>query len=76
MVRPALRVYDQAAFGAAADQLIPSPGVTFRVLQPVPQPQSRAELAMEVAPLVYRVWAVCCFTGRWPLQVVGEDDMP
>ena len=31
---------------------------------------------MEVALLLYRMWAVCGFIGSWPLQVVDGDDLP
>ena len=76
VVRPAMREYDQKAFAAAADNIIPALGTTFRALQPGARLHSGAELAMEVAPLLYRLWAVCRFTGCWPLQAVGGEDMP
>ena len=76
VVRPALREYDHKAFASSADRFIPALGTTFRELQPGAHLHSRAELVMEIAPLLYRLWAVCRFTGCWPLQAVGGEDMP
>ena len=78
-VRPALQDYDTPLFHAAASRPLVAFGFPFSFIQPrmegFPPHLLQADLGPQSQRL-FRLWAVCRFTGRWPLQVIGCDDAP
>ena len=63
----------------ASRRHLPGLGVSFSFVQSQPGVTHNQLLQVDwgrQAPRLYRVWAVCRITGRWPLQVLGQDSAP
>ena len=79
VVRPALLQYDRASYLRAASCVIPAFGVPFSHCQPLPA-RTDSELLCADWGInswrLYRLWALCRVTGKWPLPVLGQTEMP
>ena len=77
--RPALNLYDRESYMKAATKELPAFDMPFTHFQPLPSRTATELLCCEWGPLswrYYRVWALGRMTGRWPLPVLGDAEMP
>ena len=79
VVHPALQAYDRECYLRAASRVIVAFGVPFTHFQPLPSQTPSGLLCCDWGSSswrLYRLWAVCRMTGRWPLPVLGQTELP